>query len=85
MGMMTSMMGAEPSERDAAALERRDLKALLTEYERDLIRRALEATGGNQRQAARRLGVLPTTLNEKMKRLGLRTRPEGDEPGPWVP
>jgi DNA-binding NtrC family response regulator len=34
------------------------------------------AAGGNQRQAARALGVLPTTLNEKLKRLGLRPRDE---------
>ena len=32
---------------------------------------ALAATHGNQRQAAFQLGVLPTTLHEKMKRLGM--------------
>ena len=47
------------------------LKALLEEYERSLIREALEASGGHQRRTAARLGVLPTTLHEKMKRLGL--------------
>jgi DNA-binding NtrC family response regulator len=52
------------------------LKALVTEFERRIIREALEASGGNQRQAARALGVLPTTLNEKLKRLGLRPRDE---------
>lgn len=40
-------------------------------YERALIEGALATTGGNQRQAAFRLGVLPTTLHEKMKRLGM--------------
>ena len=40
-------------------------------YERALIEEALATTGGNQRQAAFRLGVLPTTLHEKMKRLGM--------------
>jgi len=49
-----------------------DLKTRLLAYERDLITAALAATGGNQRRAARRLGILPTTLHEKMKRLGLR-------------
>ena len=44
-------------------------------YERALILTALAASGGNQRRAARSLGLLPTTLNEKMKRLGLRERP----------
>jgi DNA-binding NtrC family response regulator len=76
--MSTSVV--ETAYEAGGASERRDLKALLLEYERDLIRQALEATGGNQRQAARRLGVLPTTLNEKMKRLGLR-RPEDEGPG----
>ena len=45
------------------------LKDLMEAYERALIRDALAATRGNQRQAAFRLGVLPTTLHEKMKRL----------------
>jgi DNA-binding NtrC family response regulator len=54
---------------------RRDLKQLLESYERALIVTALAASGGNQRQAAQQLGLLPTTLNEKMKRLGLRGRP----------
>jgi DNA-binding NtrC family response regulator len=53
----------------------RDLKQLLESYERALIVTALAASGGNQRQAAQQLGLLPTTLNEKMKRLGLRGRP----------
>ena len=53
-----------------------DLKALLEAYERSLIVEALAASGGHQRRTAARLGVLPTTLHEKMKRLGLlRQRP----------
>lgn len=57
-----------------------DLRTLVEAYERDLIRSALDATGGNQRRAAAALGVLPTTLHEKIKRLGLRrTQPvEGE-------
>jgi DNA-binding NtrC family response regulator len=47
------------------------LKERLDGYERELILAALRATAGNQRQAAFRLGVLPTTLHEKMKRLGV--------------
>ena len=47
------------------------LKAMLEAYERRIIDEALHATQGNQRRAARALGVLPTTLHEKMKRLGL--------------
>ena len=53
-----------------------DLKALLESYERSLILEALTASGGHQRRTAARLGVLPTTLHEKMKRLGLLRRPE---------
>lgn len=41
-------------------------------YERRLIREALDRSAGVQRQAARLLGMRPTTLNEKIKRLGLR-------------
>ncbi len=48
------------------------LKALMTDYERRLILDALNAMGWHQRKAAARLGVLPTTLLEKMKRLGIR-------------
>jgi DNA-binding NtrC family response regulator len=53
---------------------RPSLRALLDAYERRLIESALAATRGNQRQAAFTLGLLPTTLHEKMKRLGLRPR-----------
>jgi DNA-binding NtrC family response regulator len=51
------------------------LKSLLDAYERQLIQSALAASAGNQRRAAAALGVLPTTLHEKMKRLGLLRRP----------
>jgi DNA-binding NtrC family response regulator len=50
------------------------LKALLERYERQLIESALAASAGNQRRAAAALGLLPTTLHEKMKRLGLIRR-----------
>jgi len=48
------------------------LKARIEEYERELVVSALEACGMNQVLAAEALGVGPTTLSEKMKRLGLR-------------
>jgi DNA-binding NtrC family response regulator len=48
------------------------LKQLVEDYERRLILAALERARGNQRRAAAELGCLPTTLNEKMRRLGLR-------------
>ena len=48
------------------------LKQLMAAYERNLILTALGASGWNQRRAASTLGVLPTTLLEKMRRLGIR-------------
>jgi DNA-binding NtrC family response regulator len=48
------------------------LKERVAAYERRLIQEALWFAGGNQRRAAHALGCLPTTLNEKMRRLGLR-------------
>jgi DNA-binding NtrC family response regulator len=48
------------------------LKERMNDYERALILAALQATGGNQRRAAAVLGILPSTLSEKLKRLGLR-------------
>jgi transcriptional regulator with GAF, ATPase, and Fis domain len=40
-------------------------------YESELIRSALQRTRGNQRRAAKLLGVKVTTLNCKIKRLGI--------------
>lgn len=48
------------------------LRQLMEAYERRLIIDALVRAHGNQRRAAAELGCLPTTLNEKMRRLGLR-------------
>lgn len=52
--------------------ERRTLKEMVEEYERKLLVMALELAHGNQRKAASSLGLLPSTLSEKMKRFGLR-------------
>jgi len=51
---------------------RKDLKSLMDDYERKLILLALDAAGGHQRRAAASLGLLPSTLSQKMKRLGVR-------------
>jgi DNA-binding NtrC family response regulator len=40
-------------------------------YEMELIRNALQRTRGNQRRAAKLLGVKVTTLNCKIKRYGI--------------
>ncbi|HSD28853.1 MAG TPA: helix-turn-helix domain-containing protein [Vicinamibacteria bacterium] len=59
-----------------------DLRSRLLAYERRLIAAALAETGGNQRRAARLLGILPTTLHEKLKRLGLRAPGSDARPDP---
>jgi hypothetical protein len=66
--------GATPVVRSPgeSPLPGRDLKTLVESYERELILAALAASGGRQRAAAALLRVLPTTLNEKMRRFGLR-------------
>ena len=61
-------------EQVCSSVSRPTLRVMLEAYERRLIEEALSATGGNQRGAARALGVLHTTLHEKMKRLGLLHR-----------
>lgn len=45
-----------------------DMQAKVRNYEIALIQRALKLSGGSQRKAARMLGLLPTTLNNKIKR-----------------
>jgi len=58
-----------------ASVTSASLKSMVDAYERQLIQSALTAAAGNQRRAAAALGLLPTTLHEKMKRLGLLRRP----------
>ena len=57
------------------------LRRLVEDYERRLILEALARARGNQRRAAAELGCLPTTLNEKMRRLCLRAcdRPDAGQ------
>ena len=45
------------------------LKEAISGYERQLIIKALQASGGVQKRAAELLSVKPTTLHEMMKRL----------------
>jgi two-component system response regulator PilR (NtrC family) len=52
-----------------------DLSRALSDFERDLIESAMKRAGGVQKRAARLLGVKPTTLNEKIKRLKSRVQP----------
>jgi two-component system response regulator AtoC len=50
------------------------LKEQVEAFERGLVARALEATTGNQSEAARRLGVSRVTLIDKMKKYGLQPK-----------
>jgi len=54
------------------------LQEQVQRYETELIREALQRTHGNQRRAARLLGVKVTTLNCKIKRLGIQSANEGN-------
>jgi len=47
-------------------------------YEMELIRQALHRTRGNQRRAAKLLGVKVTTLNCKIKRFGISLTEDGE-------
>jgi two-component system, NtrC family, response regulator PilR len=47
------------------------LKEAVSDYERQLIIKALQASGGVQKRAAELLQVKPTTLHEMMKRLSI--------------
>ncbi len=49
------------------------LKEQVEAFERGLVARALDSTGGNQSEAARRLGVSRVTLIDKMKKYALNT------------
>lgn len=56
-------------------------RKIIEEMESTLIRRSLEAAGGVQKRAAKLLQIKPTTLNEMIKRYGIRPRrPSGRSP-----
>jgi two-component system response regulator AtoC len=50
------------------------LKEQVEAFERGLVARALDSTGGNQSEAARRLGVSRVTLIDKMKKYALNNK-----------
>ena len=68
-------MSTQPMEGGPQVPQAKGLKELVERYERELILKALAESGGHQRRAARALGVLPSTLSEKMRRLDLRPAP----------
>jgi DNA-binding NtrC family response regulator len=60
----------------SALPEKLDLRATIERLEEALIRRALEASGGVQAEAARRLGISRSHLGYKLKALAKLQRPE---------
>jgi DNA-binding NtrC family response regulator len=48
-----------------------NLRSAVKAYERERIRQVLTSTGGNREQAARRLGINPSTLYRKMAELAI--------------
>jgi DNA-binding NtrC family response regulator len=62
----------EPADTDAR--NGPSLKEQVEAFERGLVARALDGTGGNQSEAARRLGVSRVTLIDKMKKYNLNTK-----------
>ncbi len=68
---------ADPGDEHAVPVDARhgpSLKEQVEAFERGLVARALESTGGNQSEAARRLGVSRVTLIDKMKKYHLGTK-----------
>jgi DNA-binding NtrC family response regulator len=72
MGRETMAQAVITTHGQGTRVPQASLRELVEAYERRLIIEALVRAHGNQRRAAADLGCLPTTLNEKMRRLGLR-------------
>ena len=67
LGTVDSLRSPQPTRDHSISLQDE-----VQRFETDLIRTALERTGGNQARAARLLGVKHTTLNAKIKRYRIR-------------
>ena len=66
------------STRQPSPPQKLTLQEEVQRYEMELIKNALQRTRGNQRRAAKLLGVKVTTLNCKIKRFGIPTHDEPD-------
>ncbi|MDY0001934.1 MAG: sigma-54 dependent transcriptional regulator [Polyangia bacterium] len=62
-----ALVGADPAQPSPLGLKER-----VAAFERGLVSAALERAGGNQSEAARRLGISRVTLIDKLKRHGLK-------------
>lgn len=76
LGAVDSLRSAQPARDHSIRLQDE-----VQRFETDLIRTALDRTGGNQARAARLLGVKHTTLNAKIKRYRIRCEGESDAAG----
>jgi two-component system NtrC family response regulator len=65
--------GEDASSREPTAASHGTLDEAVAELETRLLRETLEATAGNQSEAARRLGLSRVGLAKKLHRLGLRS------------
>jgi transcriptional regulator with GAF, ATPase, and Fis domain len=76
-----TLLGAVDSLRTSQPVRGQQIKLQdeVQRFETDLIRTALERTGGNQARAARLLGVKHTTLNAKIKRYKISFETYTDE------
>jgi DNA-binding NtrC family response regulator len=63
-----------PASSEAIGSLKEAVKAETERVERELIQRALDETGNNVTQAARKLKISRKSLQTKMKELGLRDR-----------
>jgi two-component system response regulator AtoC len=70
----TAHAAGEESPRPAPESLKEAVRAETERVERELIQRALDATGGNVTQAARKLKISRKSLQTKMKELGLREK-----------
>lgn len=63
--------------RNIRRLEKFNLyETVISEVEKALIAMVIAETGGNQLKAARLLGINRNTLREKIKKLGINTKPQ---------
>jgi two-component system, NtrC family, response regulator AtoC len=67
-------VAGDEASRPAAGSLKEAVRAETERVERELIQRALDATGGNVTQAARKLKISRKSLQTKMKELGLREK-----------
>jgi DNA-binding NtrC family response regulator len=70
----------EPGSRSAADNPQPSLFQIMDEIERRIIVDMLERTGWNQTEAAERFLIPLSTLNQKIKRLGIETRRRANAP-----